>query len=269
MSESKIVERIYAAGLTDKGSVRSMNQDFVYVSMEPVGVLPNLFIVADGMGGHKAGDLASKEAVRFFVGDVKEHSQNAASIIDLMKTALERTNRYIFYMSEESEDFRGMGTTFVVCTIVGYTMYCLNVGDSRLYTVSRAGEDKNGVSPVLLRQVTEDHSLVEMMLRMGVIDEEMAKNHPNKNVITRAIGIDEMVEIDVFTEDVHNLKSILLCSDGLTNMVSDPALLQILTNGDTTENRCGELIHRANDNGGKDNISAVLIDLREEEKGNA
>lgn len=256
--------RIKAAAITDVGSVRSMNQDKVYLSLEAVGILPNLFIVADGMGGHKAGDLASEEAVRFFVQDIREHSIQADNAVLLMRTALERTNRYIYYMAQESPDYRGMGTTFVVGTIIGYQLYCLNVGDSRLYKITRAGE-----TPLSLHKVTEDHSVVEMMLRQGVITEEEARNHPKKNMITRAIGIDERVEIDDFMVDISNLKSILMCSDGLTNMVTEPDILNVVTNGKRPEEKCRELIDRANAAGGKDNISVIVIDFNEEDTVNA
>ncbi len=265
MGTKAYVDWIHAAALTDVGAVRQINQDFVFMSMDPVGMLPNLFIVADGMGGHAAGDLASVEAVRFFVNDVKEHSENADNVIDLMRIALERTNRYIYYIADESRELKGMGTTFVACTIIGSTAYCMNVGDSRLYKITKA---KTGNQPVTMRQITEDHSLVEMMRRQGLITDEEAKKHPNKNMITRAIGIDEDVEIDFFEEDITDLSGILLCSDGLTNMVSDAAILQILTDGKTTEEKCRELITRANNNGGRDNISVVVIDLKEEQ-GNA
>lgn len=257
-------ERIQAAAITDTGVTRTMNQDQVFMSLEPVGILPNLFIVADGMGGHKAGDLASAEAVRFFVDDVKEHSENAGSVMELMETALKRTNRYVYYMSQESPDYRGMGTTFVVCTIIGYKLLCLNVGDSRLYKVNRAG-----FSPMAIRQVTEDHSVVELMRRQGMLTDEEARNHPQKNMITRAIGIEEDVEIDRFEEEIFDLNTIMLCSDGLSNMVSDTTILKILTDGKSSREKCIELIDKANENGGKDNISAVVIDLREEEKKNA
>ena len=122
------------------GLVRKINQDTVFCSLEPVGLLPNLFIVADGMGGHKAGDLASTEAVRCFIKCIKERSREAEDIVDLMRLALEEANRYVYYLSKESEDYQGMGTTFVAATFCGNSLYCINVGDSRLYKLNRAGE---------------------------------------------------------------------------------------------------------------------------------
>ncbi len=259
-----MINRIKASALTDKGVVRSMNQDQVFSTTEPVGILPNLFIVADGMGGHKAGDLASLEAVRFFVRDIREHSTQADDVVLLMKTTLERTNKYVYYMAQESPDYRGMGTTFVAATIIGRKLYCLNVGDSRLYVVNRAG-----VSPVKLTKVTEDHSIVEMLVKRGMITEEEARNHPQKNMITRAIGIDERVEIDDFAVDTADLTQIMLCSDGLTNMVEDREILGLLTSGRKTDEKCRDLVDTANANGGKDNVSVIVIDIAGEDMSNA
>ena len=259
-----MINRIKASALTDKGVVRSMNQDQVFSTTEPVGILPNLFIVADGMGGHKAGDLASLEAVRFFVRDIREHSTQADDVVLLMKTTLERTNKYVYYMAQESPDYRGTGTTFVAATPIGRKLYCLNVGDSRLYVVNRAG-----VSPVKLTKVTEDHSIVEMLVKRGMITEEEARNHPQKNMITRAIGIDERVEIDDFAVDTADLTQIMLCSDGLTNMVEDREILGLLTSGRKTDEKCRDLVDAANANGGKDNVSVIVIDIAGEDMSNA
>ena len=264
MDEYTFFPKIRAAGLTDIGKSRPVNQDLVFCSTEPVGVLPNLFVVADGMGGHKAGDLASSEAVRSFVDYIEDHSTEADDIVVLMKTSLALANRYVYYLSKESDDYQGMGTTFVAATIVGHKLYCINVGDSRLYTVNRPGE-----RPMTLERVTEDHSIVEMLLKEGIINEEQARNHPQKNMVTRAVGIDEKVEIDDFCVDTTDLTKVLICSDGLTNMVTDIAILNILTSGRSVEETAAVLIDRANENGGRDNISAVVIDLNGEDMSNA
>jgi protein phosphatase len=248
---------MYFGSRTDVGCQRERNEDSLVVS-------PPLFAVADGMGGHKAGDLASLEAVRFFVRDIREHSTQADDVVLLMKTTLERTNKYVYYMAQESPDYRGMGTTFVAATIIGRKLYCLNVGDSRLYVVNRAG-----VSPVKLTKVTEDHSIVEMLVKRGMITEEEARNHPQKNMITRAIGIDERVEIDDFVVDTADLTQIMLCSDGLTNMVEDREILGLLTSGRKTDEKCRDLVDTANANGGKDNVSVIVIDIAGEDMSNA
>ena len=242
------------------GLVRKINQDTVFCSLEPVGLLPNLFIVADGMGGHKAGDLASTEAVRCFIKCIKERSREAEDIVDLMRLALEEANRYVYYLSKESEDYQGMGTTFVAATFCGNSLYCINVGDSRLYKLNRAGEH-----PMSLKKVTVDHSIVEMMIKEGMITEEEARVHPQKNMITRAIGIEETVEIDDFRLDVDSLVRVLLCSDGLSGMLTDLDILNIVSGKKDVEETAERLVEKANENGGRDNISVIVIDFTGEE----
>ena len=242
------------------GRVRKINQDTVFCSLEPVGLLPNLFIVADGMGGHKAGDLASTEAVRCFIKCIKERSREAEDIVDLMRLALEEANRYVYYLSKESEDYQGMGTTFVAATFCGNSLYCINVGDSRLYKLNRAGEH-----PMSLKKVTVDHSIVEMMIKEGMITEEEARVHPQKNMITRAIGIEETVEIDDFRLDVDRLVRVLLCSDGLSGMLTDLDILNIVSGKKDVEETAERLVEKANEHGGRDNISVIVIDFTGEE----
>lgn len=260
MEESIKSRKVTAASCCDVGKIRKMNQDTVFCSLEPVGFLPNLFIVADGMGGHKAGDLASAEAVHCFVKYIEEHSLEAEDIVDLMRLALEEANRYVYFLSQESEDYQGMGTTFVAATFCGNTLYCINVGDSRLYQLNRAG-----ARPMSLERVTEDHSIVEMLLKQGMITEEEARVHPQKNMITRAVGIDEFVEIDDFRLDVEQLVRVMLCSDGLSNMVSDLDILNLLSGQYDVEEAVKRLVQKANENGGKDNISVIVIDFAGEE----
>lgn len=265
MEESIKTRIVTAASRCDVGRVRKINQDTVFCSLEPVGFLPNLFIVADGMGGHKAGDLASAEAVRSFVSCIKERSKEADDIVDLMRMALEEANRYVYFLSKESEDYQGMGTTFVAATFCGNSLYCINVGDSRLYKLNRAGDEQ----PMSLKRVTEDHSIVEMMVRQGMITEEEARVHPQKNMITRAVGIEETVEIDAFRLEVDSLIRVLLCSDGLSGMVTDLDILNILSGKGNVEETAERLLAKANDNGGKDNISVIVIDFTGEEVENA
>ena len=260
MEESFKTRIVTAASRCDVGRVRKINQDTVFCSLEPVGLLPNLFIVADGMGGHKAGDLASTETVRCFVKCIEERSKEAEDIVDLMRLALEEANRYVYYLSQESEDYQGMGTTFVAVTFCGNSLYCINVDDSRLYKLNRAGEQ-----PMSLKKVTEDHSVVEMMIKEGLITEEEARVHPQKNMITRAVGIEETVQIDDFRLDVDNLVRVLLCSDGLSGMLTDLDILNIVSGKDDVEVTAERLLAKANDNGGRDNISVIVIDFTGEE----
>ena len=238
--------RIYSA--TDVGQKRKMNQDYVFVSQEPVGNLPNLFAVADGMGGHNAGDYASAHAVQTLVSQIQADAD--FNPIKVIRHAIEAANTEIIDQAQRDEGLRGMGTTMVVATIVGNYAYVANVGDSRLYVVQ--GQ---------IRQVTRDHSLVQEMVRLGEINAEEARNHPDKNIITRALGAEKTVDVDFFDLKLEPGNTILMCSDGLSNMVEDRKMEEIITNPDKDFTWKGDtLIREANQNGGKDNIAVILIE---------
>lgn len=241
--------KINAFGKTDVGLMRTINQDSIFVSTQPIGNLPNLFIVADGMGGHKAGDVASREAIERFVKYAcTTHMSDPANILD---AGIISVNKDIFDMASSNRDYSGMGTTFVAASLVENHVYIANVGDSRLYLIGRD-----------IRQITRDHSLVEDMVRMGVLEREEARTHYKKNVITKAIGVadDKTSTPDIFEIEVENGDKLLLCSDGLTNMVEDYDIKKIVKDNDSIEDAVRELIRQANENGGKDNISAILIE---------
>lgn len=238
-------------GKTDTGMVRTMNQDYMFYSTDPVGVLPNLFIVADGMGGHKAGDHASRMAVENFVKYVKEAKTDIP--IRVMDDAIRYVNKLVIKESEENDDYSGMGTTFVAAFVKDQTLVVANIGDSRLYLI----DDE-------LTQVTEDHSYVAIMVRAGEITKEQAAHHPDKNIITRAIGASKEVKPDFFEVDLEEGDRLLMCSDGLTNMVPEEEILDIFTNI-YFEDIADELIKEANKNGGADNITVLVIDPMEEE----
>lgn len=241
--------KINAFGKTDVGLMRTINQDSIFVSTQPIGKLPNLFIVADGMGGHKAGDVASREAIERFVKYAcTTHMSDPANILD---AGIISINKDIFDMANSNRDYSGMGTTFVAASLVENHVYIANVGDSRLYLIGRD-----------IRQITRDHSLVEDMVRMGVLEREEARTHYKKNVITKAIGVadDKTSTPDIFEIEVENGDKLLLCSDGLTNMVEDYDIKKIVKDNDSIEDAVRELIRQANENGGKDNISAILIE---------
>ncbi len=235
-----------AFSITDIGERRETNQDYVYCSDRPIGKLANLFIVADGMGGHNAGDYASKFCVEFFTQQIKD--SNLESPIAMIDAAINATNERLRNIAQEQTEFEGMGTTLVVATIINKVMYVANVGDSRLYVIDDG-----------IKQITEDHSLVEAMVRKGEIDRFSAKEHPNKNIITRAIGVNETVEADFFEVDLLEGERVLICSDGLTNMLDDEDIKNIITDNDDLEAAANSLVKRANDNGGKDNISVIII----------
>lgn len=236
--------------MTDIGLQREINQDYIYCNDNSVGLLPNLYIVADGMGGHKAGDFASRFCINEFVKEISTIS--GRTIIGSMEGAIRHTNEGLLKEAANNPDLDGMGTTFVAAVISGRSVYVANIGDSRMYVI-----DKN-----MIRQITEDHSLVEEMIRKGEIERKDAKHHPKKNVITRALGGAEQVLPDFFEIEPETGSYILLCSDGLTNMLEDDEIKTIILEQDETlEKKAAHLIEQANKQGGKDNISVVLVQM--------
>lgn len=237
--------------LTDVGSRREVNQDYVYRNDDTVGLLPNLYIVADGMGGHKAGDFASRYSVTEFEKEIKE--QKARTIIGAMEGSVRLVNEKLLKEAESDPDYEGMGTTFVAACIDHDSLYVLNIGDSRLYLLNEKGT---------IRQITQDHSLVEEKILRGEIERKDAKNHPEKNVITRALGANEQVVPDFFEVELEAGDYVMLCSDGLTNMVEDSTIKEVVLSGDDSlEEKAIKLIELANKNGGRDNISLVLVHI--------
>lgn len=238
---------IRSFSVTDIGKKRKLNQDYVYVSEDPIGNLPNLFIVADGMGGHNAGDYASKCTVETIIREVRGCFEK--NPVRILSKAIRIANDQIRRKADEDESLSGMGTTVVAATCLGHYLQVANVGDSRLYIIGSE-----------IRQITTDHSLVEEMVRMGGIDRKAARNHPDKNIITRAIGALDTVEIDFFHEELKPGELVLLCSDGLTNMLEDEEIGAILKEPVSVEEKAQRLIDAANDSGGKDNITVIIID---------
>ncbi len=242
---------VKAFSITDIGKRRQLNQDFVFTSVLPLGNLPNLFVVADGMGGHKAGDYASKCTVETIVEEVAKSKKTEP--VQILDDAIQCANRLIRKKSLEDESMDGMGTTVVASTYVDGTLYVANVGDSRLYVID---------DTVTITQITRDHSLVEEMVRMGGIDREAARNHPDKNIITRAVGASGSVNVDFFEVPMKDTDTVLMCSDGLTNMIEDPDILRLLNSETELKAKAELLIKTANDNGGKDNIAVLLMQPR-------
>lgn len=240
---------VKAFSITDIGKQRQLNQDYVFTSEVPIGSLPNLFMVADGMGGYKAGEFASKCTVETIVNEVCLSSEKGT--IRLLTSAIQKANAKIRQKSTTDENYQGMGTTLVAATFDGKGLCVANVGDSRLYIYS------NGI-----RQITTDHSLVEEMVRMGGLERAKARTHPDKNIITRAIGVVEQVDIDFFEVDQINSGDIvLMCSDGLSNMIEDSEMERIIGGAGTLEEKANMLIAAANQNGGRDNIAVILMEL--------
>lgn len=233
--------------ITDIGRKRKLNQDYVFTSERAIGNLPNLFIVADGMGGHKAGEYASKYTVETICNCIERSFEKNPTLI--LQKAIETANTHIRRRASEDVTLEGMGTTVVAATCLGSHLQVANVGDSRLYVVNEE-----------IQQITRDHSLVEEMVRMGGIDREAARNHPDKNIITRAIGANETVEVDFFTVELKEGDIVLLCSDGLTNMLEDEEIREILGCPGGLPEKAQKLIEAANAHGGKDNIAVILIE---------
>ena len=232
---------------TDVGRKRETNQDYVYARTKPVGKLPNLFAVADGMGGHNAGDLASKCTVEILEREIEESTET--NIKDIIRQAIYKANEKIIEMAERDSKLEGMGTTLVVATIVHNMIYFANVGDSRLYLINHT-----------ITQLTKDHSLVEEMVRLGGIKPEEARNHPDKNIITRAMGVKDEAEADFYEFRIKRGDKILMCTDGLSNMVEDEDMFGLVKGSRDVVEAVQMLIDRANSNGGRDNIGVVLAE---------
>lgn len=235
-----------AFSITDTGVLRTMNQDYCFSSDTPIGKLPNLYIVCDGMGGHKAGEYAARYTVERIVAAVSR--SRAEDPIRILKAAIHKANEILVVESKEYKEKQGMGTTVVAATIVGNKMYVANVGDSRLYVINET-----------IEQITNDHSYVEEMIRIGKIKREDAREHEKKNVITRAVGAAEKVKVDFFEVELRENDTILLCSDGLSNMVTDEKIFQVVLASSQVEEICKSLVDEANKNGGQDNITVVVV----------
>ncbi len=235
--------------ITDTGRVRNSNQDYVFCEENAVGSFPNLFLVADGMGGHQAGDMASRICVEEMVRQIQATDRKTP--VSVLEQAVSAANQKIYQTATQDKALEGMGTTLVGTVIEGDTAYIVNIGDSRLYQLRDS-----------LRQITVDHSLVEEMVQSGEIQKNEMRTHPNKNIITRALGTDTSVRPDCFEIEVQEGDVLLLCSDGLSNMLEDNQIENIVRANGENLRQAGEcLVKQANDAGGKDNISVILIRL--------
>ena len=237
-------------GLTDPGCVRAQNQDTYLV--EKLDRSSLLCVVCDGMGGAKSGNVASSLASDVFVEEVK---RNWGPVMDaertdrVLKSAVKLANFTVFDQAQQFEEFSGMGTTLVAALVRGKQVTVVNVGDSRAYCVDRDG----------IRCLTRDHSLVQMMVERGELTPERARTYPGKNLITRAIGTESMVECDIFHLEVQRGDCLLLCSDGLSNMMDDQEILFEVAHGINKQYCCQRLLDIAKNRGAPDNVTSVLI----------
>lgn len=234
---------------TDKGNVRDSNQDAYAVGEFSDEVVWS--VVCDGMGGAAGGNIASALAVKVISDKINasyREKMRDASIKNMLDSALTAANIEVYDFAEAQPDLKGMGTT-VVCAIVRDNQaYIAHAGDSRAYVIS----DGN------IRQVTTDHSMVQDLLSRGKITAEEAEHHPNKNIITRAVGVDKNIEIDFEQIDLDDNDMLLLCTDGLSNYVSDGEILELMSDGKHYA-FADRLVQKANSNGGGDNITVVII----------
>ena len=236
-------------GLSDVGCLRELNEDSYCVHGFDDESEINFCIIADGMGGHNAGEVASQNAVKFIADELLKNSE--ANIPKRLSDAISRANNRVYAMSKENSLQNGMGTTAVVGFINPKLAYIANVGDSRAYAI-RNDE---------IVQITVDHSVVEEMVLNGYITKEEARNHPQKNIITRAVGTDESVVSDVFEYSYSEGDMLILCTDGLCNMIDDNEILKISQSEASAENICKKLVDRAKENGGLDNITVICVCL--------
>ncbi|MCI8538423.1 MAG: Stp1/IreP family PP2C-type Ser/Thr phosphatase [Oscillospiraceae bacterium] len=237
-----------AWGLTDTGKVRQQNQDAYYFHVNGEEAL---ILVCDGMGGAKAGNIASRMAAETFVSVVEQTDGQPA---ERLNSGLEAANRAVFRTAIENSDCFGMGTTLVAALVCGRLAHVVNVGDSRAYHIKETG----------IRQVTRDHSVVEDMVARGDITPEQARQHPRKNLITRALGAEPQVRGDLFELDMEQGDAILLCSDGLSNQLSDQEMLYEVLHGGPHESCCRRLVDIVLSRGAPDNTTAVLLSMETE-----
>ncbi len=255
---------IISSGYTDKGLVRKTNEDNWYAN-EPSPISKAFYaIVADGMGGHKAGDVASSTATTVISEYINKRYSDELTYDDIkvvLLKAVEEANAKIHAESLHSKSKAGMGTTLVMCFIINNKVIVTHVGDSRVYIIR-----KNTIY-----KITKDHSLVAELVEEGTITEKEALNHPQKNIITRALGTDTIVDIDMCEFDLEDEDLVLLCTDGLSNMLSDEEILTIVSESENVIISPKNLVDRANEKGGEDNITAVVLKyadiLHQDEKG--
>lgn len=231
---------------SDIGLVRQTNEDsYGYLS-------PNLFIVADGMGGHLAGEIASKLAVAVVMDYINMHDKEYdENYEEMLSTAIVKANKEIFEKAQGTKQYAGMGTTLTVVYCKDERFFLGHVGDSRVYLLRDSQ----------LQRLTTDHSLVEGLVKNGSITEEEARIHPQRNILTRAVGVDKSVDVDTSSSTFMTKDKILLCTDGLTNMLTDDLILKLLLNdNEDIQNKVNHLIQNAIHVGGLDNITAILIE---------
>ena len=243
---------MHSLALTDPGCVRTQNQDAFQI--EELDRNTKLCVVCDGMGGAKSGNIASTLAIDVFVQEVRRTWNAAMSpskLDQMLRGAVKLANYTVFDQAQEFEDFTGMGTTLTAALVCGKKVSTVNVGDSRIYAITRSG----------IKQLTRDHSLVQMMVERGELTPELARTYPGKNFITRAIGTEPVVECDLVHTTLEKGDCLLLCSDGLSNMMDDQEILFEVVHGVNKQQCCQRLLDIAKNRGAPDNVTSILIQI--------
>lgn len=235
---------------TDVGKTRNMNQDYIYISNEEDSI--KLYVLADGMGGYNGGEIASRLAVESVKSYVKNYfpsiQLDRESILEFLKETIEYANKVVYDKSKEDESLEEMGTTLEICLIYNNKVFIAHIGDSRVYRIR-----KN-----FMRKLTTDHSYVEKLVKDGTITREQAYTHPKKNMLMQALGCELKIEPEIMVKGFLKDDILLICSDGLTNMVSENEIYGIIRTNIEKANEV--LISRANENGGLDNVSVIIIE---------
>lgn len=240
---------IKAYAKSDIGRVREMNQDYYYISNSLDQI--QIYILADGMGGYNGGEIASSLAVQsaksYIESNFKDIDKNRESIMQLIGSCIEYANMVVYERAKQNEELKGMGTTLEICLIYNNNAYIGHVGDSRIYRIRKG----------TIRKLTQDHSYVQKLLKEGTITKEQAAHHPQKNMLLKALGCNAFVEPDVLVRGFLKDDILVMCSDGLTNLVEQNVILEKANAN--IEYATKELVDLANENGGYDNITVVII----------
>ena len=238
-----------AFATSDIGMARQINEDSYYISKPDDEI--KLFIVADGMGGYNGGEVASNLAVQaahnYILSNFEKAKESKELLLDLAKNSMQYANKIVYEKALQDEEFKNMGTTLDICLIYGNKAYISHIGDSRIYRIRKE----------FMRKLTKDHSYVQQLVDEGKITKEESMNHPKKNMLVKALGCTEYIEPDVIIKAFIKGDIILMCTDGLTNMITEEEIFRIIKSNE--ENPSEELIKKANENGGLDNITAVII----------
>ena len=240
---------IKAYAKSDKGNVRETNEDYFYISNSLDQI--QLFLLADGMGGYNGGEIASQLAIQtaknYIENNFKDIEKDRDSIIQLLGSSMEYANMVVYEKAKENPELQGMGTTLEICLIYNNKAYIGHVGDSRIYRVRKQ----------FIRKLTQDHSYVQKLVKEGTITKEQAEHHPQKNMLMKALGCNAFVEPDVMVKGFLKDDILIMCSDGLSNMVDQQTIYEMASKN--IEHATKDLVQLAKDRGGYDNITVVII----------